>query len=91
LLFAFDIFLIIDKFVDLFLGYTSELNGEQREEKRLMPVILHNISPAFFLEIVSGLGPFVLNIYFSENHQFMKNTTYGLFKIYRYGRLLETD
>lgn len=81
---------MLDKVVDLFIGFTKEERNEQREEKRLLPVIMHNISPSFFVEIIASFGPIVLNNYYDDG-RFMKNTYYGVFKIVRYARIFETD
>lgn len=89
-LFVFDVLLMFDKFIDLFIGFFKVVQNETREEHRLMAVIMHNLSPSFFIEIVASFGPNILNIYYTDG-RFMKNTWYGAFKIIRYGRLFETD
>ena len=89
-LFVFDILLMLDKFVDLFIGFTIESHNEIREEKKLGAVIMHNLEPGFFIEIVTAFGPNILNMYYDDG-RFMTNVYYGAFKIIRYGRLFETD
>lgn len=83
LMLVFDIIFMIDRILDLFVGYYQP-NGLM--EHRLYAVILNNISLKFFLEIFISFAPIVLKNYYDS-----KSVFYALFKVVRYVRLFEID
>lgn len=83
LMLVFDIIFMIDRILDLFVGYYQP-NGLM--EHRLYAVVLNNISLKFFLEIFISFAPIVLNKYYNS-----KSVFYALFKVVRYVRLFEID
>ena len=82
-LLAFDIIFMIDRFMDLFVGYYTP-NGFL--EHRILKVIQNNISTKFFFEIFIGFGPM---FFFDVSN--INTLFYALFKIPRYSRLFEID
>ena len=82
-LLVFDFIFMIDRVIDLFVGYYTP-NGFL--EHRIGATILQNLSTKFFLEIIMSFGP--LFIFDLDN---MNSLYYALFKIPRYSRLFEID
>jgi hypothetical protein len=83
MLIYFDVIFMIDRFMDLFVGYFNP-NGIM--EHRLYAVIFANISPKLFLEFLIGFGPIMVT-----DMTVTKSMWYALFKIPRYSRLFEID
>ena len=81
LLLMFDIIFMLDRFLDLFVGFY----GSNGEEKRLSVVISQNISFKFWIEIIVSFGPLFFGV------AQMDSLTYATFKIPRYLRLFEMD
>jgi hypothetical protein len=81
MLLAFDIIFMIDRILDLFVGF----NTSKGEEKRLAVVFMNNISAKFFIEMVISFGP----LFFDLSN--LNTLYYVIFKIPRYGRLFEMD
>ena len=79
----FDIIFMMDRFLDLFVGYYNP-NGIM--EHRLYAVFFANISHDLFIEMFIGFGPIVW-----WDMTVFKSYWYALFKIPRYSRLLEMD
>jgi hypothetical protein len=77
----FDIIFMIDRIMDLFVGYYTS----KGPEKKLMAVLLNNISAKFFTEMVISFGPLFFDV---AN---MNTLIYCLFKIPRYSRLFEVE
>jgi hypothetical protein len=82
-LLIFDILFMIDRVLDLFVGYYTP-NGFL--EHKISTTILQNISTKFFLEIVISFGPL---IFFQTDN--LNTIYYAIFKIPRYSRLFEID
>jgi hypothetical protein len=80
----FDIIFMLDRFMDLFVGY---FNPNGRMEHRLYAVIFANISPKLFIEVFIGFGPIMI----FDDITILKSYWYALFKIPRYSRLFEMD
>ena len=83
MLLAFDIIFMLDRFLDLFVGY---YNPNGKLEHRLYAVVMTNMSFKLFLEILIGFGPIAVS-----NFVELKSYWYSCFKIPRYSRLFEMD
>ena len=80
MLIVFDLFFMIDRFLNLFVGF---YNKEGEYEPKVMVVIMKNYSSDFYMELVYTFSPF-----FFEPHK-LNSIYYFLFKIPRYNRLFE--
>jgi hypothetical protein len=80
---VFDVFFLIDRFLDLFVSYYDK-HGEI--EKKLYSVLANNISSKFLLEILMTLIPAILHA--DEN---ILSSIYVLCKLPRYSRMFEMD
>ena len=82
-LLVFDFCFMMDRILDLFIGYT---NKDGTEEFSIKNVIFKNFSSSFMLEIFYVLGPFVL-----LDLKNIKALAIFLLKIPRLNRLFEID
>ena len=80
---VFDMTFMVDRVMDLFVGYYKP---DGTEEGRLAHVMWANFTSKFFLELFIITFPFILHEYFTQN-----SLIYLLFKIPRYSRLFESD
>ena len=83
ILLVFDIVFMLDRFLDLFVGY---YNPNGKLEHKLYAVVMTNMSFKFWLEIFIGFGPIAFS-----NFMELKSYYYSCFKIPRYSRLFEMD
>jgi hypothetical protein len=83
LLLVFDVIFMLDRFLDLFVGY---YNPNGKLEHRLLAVVSTNLSFKLVLEMFVGFGPIVFSNFIE-----LKSYWYSVFKIPRYGRLFEMD
>ena len=76
----FDIAFVIDRFLDLFVGF---INKEGEYEPYLILVFFKNFSSDFYTEVLYAFGPLLFDL--NE----LNSIYYFLFKIPRYNRLFE--
>ena len=82
ILMIFDVFFIIDRTLDLLVGFYRE---DGQLEHRLVPVIVNNISYKVFFEIFMSFGAYMFDIYN------MNSVIYAFFKLPRWLRLFELE
>lgn len=80
----FDIIFIVDRVLDLFVGY---YNPDGYMEPLLTNVIWTNLDSKFFMEIFISFGHLIFFKLLDNRNSVM----YGLLKFLRYGRLFELD
>ena len=85
ILLIFDVVFMLDRVLDLFVGFKKQDGSEETE---IGTVVYLNLSPKFFTEVVIGFGP---QIFLMSEGGTINSLFYGLFKLPRYTRLFEMD
>lgn len=84
ILIIFDIVFIVDRVLDLLVGY---YNADGQMEPSILMVVWTNLDSKFFLEIFISFG----HLIFFKLLENRNSAYYGILKFLRYGRLSELD
>ena len=84
ILIIFDVVFIVDRVLDLLVGY---YNADGQMEPSLLMVVWTNLDSKFFLEIFISFG----HLIFFKLLKNRNSAIYGILKFLRYGRLSELD
>ena len=86
----FDWCFVLDRTVDLFVGYYNE-NGSL--ETSVFKVIHNNIAYTFFLELLISFGPCTAFDWFyeSDDESKLPAELFFIFKVFRYVRMFELE
>ena len=86
ILFVFDVVFVIDRTVDLFIGFNRP---DGQPETKIINIIKENLTINFFLEIIMSFGPLMILNYDADG--LFNSLEYLYFKIFRLKTLYEID
>ena len=86
ILFVFDVVFVIDRTVDLFIGFNRP---DGQPETQIINIIKENLTINFFLEIIMSFGPLMILNYDTDG--LFNSLEYLYFKIFRLKTLYEID